>query len=169
MTEQNTDQPASDPAKQGEPAAEPKGDDKPLGGNGEKALKAEREARAAAERSAADLQKQLDALKRANESDLERAQREAAEAKQEVEKVPALVAGHLRDHLAEVHDISDEQRDLYLTSQDPSVLLKQAMGLVDRSKPGPKPDLTQGGANTQPPALNSNALENALKTKLGIS
>tara|TARA_R100000655_G_scaffold109699_1_gene165016 strand:+ start:4436 stop:4948 length:513 start_codon:yes stop_codon:yes gene_type:complete len=170
MSEQNTDpNPARDPAEQGDPAA--KVDDKPLGENGEKALKAEREARTAAEKSAVALQKQLDEIKQANESELEKAQREASEAKQEAEKVPTLVADHLRDHLAEIHNISAEQRELYLTSSDPSTLLKQAMGLVDRSTPGPKPDLTQGGnaTNGAPPALNSNALENALKTKLGIS
>lgn len=145
---------------QGEPAG--------LGEGGKKALEAERQARKAAEKATSDLQAQLDKIQRANETELEKAQREANEAKAAVEKLPSLVADQLRDHLAEIHDISAEQRELYLTSNDPSVLLKQAMGLVERTSSGPKPDLTQGGRASTPVALNSNGLEDALKNKLGI-
>jgi hypothetical protein len=103
-------------------------------------------------------------------SELERAQRAAQEAKAEVEKVPTLVATQLRDHLVRVHEISDDDRDLFLTASDPETLLKQVARLVEKAPvtTGPKPDLTQGGAG-KPPALNSNALEEALKTKLGIT
>lgn len=139
-----------------------------LGDAGKKALDRMKAERNEAKQQAATLQAQLDEFKRANESELDRAQREATEAKAEVEKLPSLVADQLRDHLAEIHNISAEQRELYLTSSDPSVLLKQAMGLVDRTPTGPRPDLTQGGNGTAPLALNSNGLEDALKTKLGI-
>lgn len=158
--------PATQPeesAEQGNPA-----DETSLGDAGKKALDRMKVERNEAKQQAADLKARLDKLEAANMSELERAQKERDEAKAEAEKVPALVADHLRDHLSEIHKISDEQRELYLTSSDPSVLLKQAMGLVERAPAGPKPDLTQGGSGTTPPALNSNGLEDALKSKLGI-
>lgn len=156
-----------------EPSTQPQGDpaEKPLGEKGEKALKAERD-------RANDLDKQLKAaqtklteLERANETAIEKAQREAQEAKAAVEKVPDLVASQLRDHLVQVHEISDDDRDLFLTASDPETLLKQVARLVERApqKGGLQPDPTQGGGGGKPPALNSNALEEALKTKLGIS
>lgn len=55
--------------------------DESLGEGGLKALRAEREARKTAEDKAASLQAQLDEIEKANLSELERAQREAAEAK----------------------------------------------------------------------------------------
>ena len=66
---------------QGEPA------DKPLGPNGEKALKAEREARATAERTAAELQAQLDKINEANLSELEKAQKAAQDAQSQLAEV----------------------------------------------------------------------------------
>lgn len=148
---------------QGNPAEETS-----LGDAGKKALDRMKAERNEAKQQAAELKARLDKIEAANMSDLERAQKERDEAKAEVEKLPSLVADQLRDHLAAIHKISDEQRELYLTSNDPSVLLKQAMGLVDRTPTGPKPDLTQGGSGTEPHALNSNGLEDALKNKLGI-
>lgn len=160
MSETTTEAPPAE--QQGDPA------DKPLGEGGEKALKAEREARKAAEAEKSALQKQLEEINRANETALERAQREAQEAKAQVEAIPQQVADQLRGHLATIHNISEEQQELYLTSNDPGTLLKQAMGLVERTPTSPKPDLTQGGKG-EPPALNSNSLEQALKNKLGIA
>lgn len=162
-TENPTPEPTEEATEQGNPAEEAA-----LGDAGKKALDRMKAERNEAKQQAAALQAQLDEFKRANETELERAQREAAEARAEIEKVPSLVADQLRDHLAEIHKFSDEQRELYLTSNDPSVLLKQAMGLVDRTPTGPKPDLSQGGNGATPHALNSNGLEDALKTKLGI-
>lgn len=148
---------------QGDPAAA----DEALGEAGKKALKAEREARTAAERQAAEFKAKLDQIESANLSDLERAQKEATEAKAEVEKVPAMVADHLRDHLAAIHKISDEDRELYLTSSDPAVLLKQATGLVTRTSTAPQPDLSQSAA--APLALNSDGLTEALSRAVGAS
>ena len=163
-TTETTEPTTETTAPQGDPA------DKALGEKGEKALKAERD-------RANDLDKQLKAatvklteLERANESAIEKATREAQEAKAEIDKLPTMVAASLRDHLVKVHEISDEDRDLFLTGNDPETLLKQIGRLVEKAPvtTGPKPDLTQGGAG-KPPALNSNALEEALKYKLGIT
>jgi len=100
-------------------------------------LAKERERRKAAEDRLAEFE-------RANESAVERAQREAQEAKAEVEKLPNLVAAQLRDHLVRVHDISDDDRDLFLTGGDPETLLKQVARLVERTPTNPKPDPSQG-------------------------
>src|SRR5688572_19295395 len=93
---------------QGDPAAE----DESLGEGGKKALKAEREARTAAERRAADLQAQLDKIEAAKMSDLERAQKEAEDAKAEAAKA---AVDALRFRVAAQHGISEEDAELFLT------------------------------------------------------
>ena len=164
-TEATEAQPAAENTEQqtqGDPA------DEKLGEPGKKALQSERENRKAAEKERDELRAQLEKIARANESEAERLQRERDEAKAAAEQVPQKVADHLRDYLAEIHGIDEERRSLYLTSNDPATLLKQAMGLAERTPTSPKPDPTQGGQGA-PVALNSNGLEQALKTKLGIA
>lgn len=126
-------------ATQGDPA------DKPLGENGEKALKAEREARATAEKTAAALQKQLDEINAANLTDLERAQKAAAEAQETAAKATSEA---LRLRIAAKHGISDEDADLFLTGSDQETVERQAAALVARTSNGPKPDLSQGAKGT---------------------
>lgn len=126
-----------DPGTQSDPAAA----DKPLGENGEKALKAEREARSAAEKQAAALQKQLDDIAAANLSDLEKAQKAAADAQAAAEKATTEA---MRLRVAAKHGISDEDADLFLTGSDAATIEKQAAALVARTSNGPKPDLSQG-------------------------
>lgn len=167
MSEQNQTDPTTEPNgattdPQGEPAAST---DKPLGENGEKALKAEREARTAAEKSAAALQKQLDEINQANESAVEKAQRELKEAQDAAAKA---TTDALRLRVAAKHGISDEDADLFLTGSDQETVEKQAAALVARTSTSPKPDLSQGGQG-EPLALNSDGLEQALKSKLGIA
>lgn len=147
------------------PSEDQKADDKPLGENGEKALKAERVRAAAAEKERDALKARLDKLEAANMSELERAQKEAQDAKAEVEKIPSLVAAQLRDHLTELHNISQENRELYLTSDDPATLLKQAVGIAARTSTNPKPDLSQGAQNAL--ALNGDGLTQALERAVG--
>ena len=126
-----------------EPQAAVQGDpvDKPLGENGEKALKAEREARAAAEKANAALQKQLDDINAANLSDLEKAQKSAQEAREAAAKATAEA---LRLRVAAKHGISDEDADLFLTGSDTETLERQAARLVERNPSAPKPDPSQG-------------------------
>lgn len=122
------------------PAAPTEGD-KPLGENGEKALKAERDARAAAEKNAAALQKQLDDIAAANLSDLEKAQKALSDAQAEAAKAASEA---LRLRIAAKHGISDEDADLFLTGSDAETVERQASALAARTTNGPKPDLTQG-------------------------
>lgn len=165
----------SDPTP--DPTATPQGDpapaatdpsDKPLGENGEKALKAERDARSAAEKQAAALQKQLDDIAAANLSDLEKAQKAATDAQALADKATSEA---LRYRIAAEKGITDNV-DLILTGSDEETMRKQADLWATRTgeqAPGPRPDLSQGGKGGTAPALNSNALEQALKNKLGIS
>jgi hypothetical protein len=158
-------EPATEPTEptgteepQGDPAAD-------LGDAGKKALDAERAARKAAEKAAADLQKQLDEIGRANESALERAQREAKEAQEAAAKASA---DALRFRVAAKHGISEEDADLFLTGADEATLERQAARLAERTPTSPLPDPTQGGKGGNSTALNSDGLEEALKSKLGI-
>lgn len=157
-TTQPTEQPTDPTAEQGDPAAD-------LGDAGKKALDAERAARKTAEKAAAELQARLDEVGRANETALEKAQREAQEAREQAQNA-SLEA--LRFRIAAETGITDNV-DLILTAPDEETMRRQAQLWVDRApvSTGPKPDLTQGGSG-QSLALNSDGLEEALRSKLGI-
>lgn len=158
VVKQNLDA-AADQATQNpqEPQADEQGDpaEAALGDAGKRALKAERERAEKAERALSQLQNELQT------------------AREQAAQVPQRVAQTLRDHLVQIHQISDEDAALFLTSDDPETLLKQVTRFVQRTAAvvaaptTPKPDLSQGGQ--QAPALNSDALEAALKAKLGIA
>lgn len=115
--------------------------------------------------------KQLDELKQAQMSELERAQARA----QELETAATRAQSEaLRWRIAARHGISDEDAETFLTGTDEESLTRQAQRLASLSQAQasspatPKPDRTQGG-NGGVPALNSDGLEQALKDKLGIA
>ncbi|MBX4168052.1 hypothetical protein K3M35_05145 [Rhodococcus sp. DMU2021] len=87
--------PGSDPAGATPPAPNaattPPAPEAPLGEPGLRALQAERDARAEADRQVADLQRQLDEINAAQLSDLERAQ-QAAQAAQEAQQAAQAAA-----------------------------------------------------------------------------
>lgn len=139
-----------------------------LGDSGKKALTAERAARKAAEDAAKSLQAQLDEIKRSQMSDLEKAQALAQEQQQAAEQARAEA---LRWRIAAKHGISDEDAETFLTGSDEATLTRQAerlAALAVATPATPKPDLTQGGQGGTL-ALNSDGLEDALKSKLGIA
>jgi len=139
-----------------------------LGDGGKKAIQAEREARKAAEDAAKSLQTQLDEIKAAQMSDLEKAQ---AQAKSYEDAAAKATAEALRWRIAAKHGISDEDAETFLTGNDEASLTRQAerlASLATTAPTTPKPDRTQGGTG-EPVALNSDALENALRSKLGIA
>jgi hypothetical protein len=155
------------------PSADAAGDDgKPLGLNGEKALKAEREARAAAEKASAALQKQLDDIAAASLSDLEKAQKAAKDAQEAAAKATTEA---FREAAVKFGGISQEDAELFLTGTDKDTLQKQAARLVEKwtadqatqnpSVPGPRPDLTQAAQSALP--LNSDGLTEALARAVG--
>lgn len=148
------------------PEAQQQGDPAELGEGGKKALDAERAARKAAEKAAADLQTKLDEIGRANESALEKAQREAQEAREQAQQ---LAIESLRFRIAAEKGITDNV-DLILTAADEETMRRQADLWASRTPEttaGPRPDLSQGGSGA-PLALNSDGLEDALRSKLGI-
>lgn len=137
-----------------------------LGDPGKKALSEERAARKAAEDSAKALQTQLDEIKKSQMSDLEKAQTTAQEFQKAAEKA---TADALRWRIAAKHGISDEDAETFLTGNDEATLTRQAerLSALNTSPATPKPDRTQGGTGA-PAALNSDGLEEALRSKLGI-
>lgn len=138
MSEPITEAAPEQPVIQGDPDPA----DKPLGEGGEKALKAERERASKAEKTATALQKQLDDINAANMSEIERAQKTAADAQTELTQARADAA---RYRVAAANGISDEDAELFLTGTDEDTLLKQALRLKERISTEPKPDLSQGG------------------------
>jgi hypothetical protein len=138
-----------------------------LGDPGKKAIAAEREARRAAEKAAADLKAQLDEIRKSQMSDIEKAQATATEYQQAAEQARAEA---LRWRIAAKHGISDEDAETFLTGADEATLTRQAerLSALNTATPAtPKPDRSQGGAG-EPLALNSDGLEDALRSKLGI-
>lgn len=102
------------------------------------------EQRAKDNKSAAD---ELAALKDSQKTESERLAEALAEAKTEAEQVPGKVSAALRSHLVKIHEISDEDAELFLTSTDPEVLLKQAERFVAHNKSASGYVPTQGTAN----------------------
>lgn len=66
----------------------------------------------------------------------------AAEA--EVAAIPQKVSEALRAHLVDIHKISDEDAELFLTATDPDLLLKQVARLVAQAPHSPLPNPQQG-------------------------
>jgi hypothetical protein len=156
-TEPTTDQ------TQGEPAA-----DEQLGEGGKKALDAERNARKAAEKAATDLQAQLDKINRANESAVEKAQRELKEAQDDAAKARAEA---IRLRVAAKHGISDEDADLFLTATDEDSLNRQAERLTARnaeatSPRSPKPDANQGRSGAAGPKTTADSFAEFFRNNL---
>ena len=102
------------------------------------------EQRAKDNKSAAD---ELATLKNSQKTESERLAEALAEAKTEAEQVPGKVSEALRSHLVKIHEISDEDAELFLTSTDPEVLLKQAERFVAHNKSASGYVPTQGTAS----------------------
>lgn len=116
-----------------------------LGDAGKKALDAMKAKWKDAEKQNSDLQQKLDAINQANETALEKAQREATEAR---EAATAATAQALRFQIAAEKGIADNI-DLILTGSDEETMRKQADLWASRSTetaPGPRPDLSQGAS-----------------------
>lgn len=143
-------------------------ENKPLGENGEKALKAERTRAAAAEKERDALKAQLDKIAESNLSDLDKARKEADEFKALAHKA---TVDALRFRIAAEAGIN-ENVDLILTAPDEETMRRQAALWATKAEvaaaAGPRADLTQGGSGTAIP-LNGDGLEEALKSKLGIA
>lgn len=143
----NTPEPnaSTDPA---EPNAEPKADaTKPTETVDFWKQKAREQEKRAKEN--ADAAKRLAEIEDAQKSESEKVADRIAKAEAEVSSIPAKVADALKGHLVALHEISDEDAELFLTANEPELLLKQIARLQERNadaaKPrAPRPDPTQG-------------------------
>lgn len=141
----------------------------------EQTIAALREALAKANAEAKDNRlkaSELDKLKAAQMSDLERLTAERDEARQEAQ---AEKAAAMRWRIAAAHGISNADAETFLLASDEETLTKQAARLVElrattaaAPAAAPRPDLTQGGSGTEALPLNGDGLENALRAKLNI-
>jgi len=159
MSEQATAaEPVTAEAPQGEPA-------ETLGDAGRKALTAEREARKVAEKSAAALAERIKQLESANLSELERAQREAAEARSTLEQI---TKQNLRNSVALAKGVPADLVDFLHGDTEDEIAARADVLLARLNTPtAPRADPSQG-ARGDALALNSDGLEQALRSKLGI-
>ena len=85
----------------------------------------------------------------AQKSETEKAADRIAKAEAEVASVPNKVADALREHLVALHEIDKDDAELFLTSNDPELLLKQVTRLVGQSDKRKKtPNVVPGEGKT---------------------
>jgi hypothetical protein len=141
MSEDNTTTTAEAPVDAGDATDTPD-----LGDAGQKAIKAERDARKAAERTAADLAARLKSIEDANLSDLERAQAAAAEAAQEL---AALRVENVRTRVALAKGVPADLIEFLTGSTEEEVAAKADILIARLNTSGtPKPDPSQGAKGT---------------------
>ncbi len=80
----------------------------------------------------ADAAKRLGEIQDAQKSETEKVADRIAKAEAEVASVPARVAVALRSHLIVLHEIDQDDAELFLTATEPDLLLKQVSRLVGR-------------------------------------
>jgi hypothetical protein len=169
MSETTTATAGTEPTPTPKQVAEAASQGKP-GESPEQTIAALREALSKANSEAKDNRlkaSEFDKLQQERMSELERAQAATAEAQKAAEQAAAEA---LRWRIAAKHGISDDDAETFLTGTDEASLTRQAerLSAIAAVTPAtPKPDLTQGGSGN-PPALNSDGLEQALRNKLGI-
>jgi hypothetical protein len=131
-----------------------------LGDNGKKALDAERRAKRDAEKRATELEARLKELEDRDKTEAERQADKVAKAEALVTQLTAKVAEALKSHLVSLHQIGDDDAELFLTATDPELLLKQVTRLMEtkaqaaeaagRPRP-PRPDQNQGAGTPTVP------------------
>ena len=156
-----------------EPTAEPTApaeveahDPQELGDGGKKALSAERDARKAAERTAAELSAKLKSFEDANLSELERTKKAAEESAAEL---ATLRKENVRSKVALAKGVPADLIEFLTGDSEEDVAAKADLLMARLSAPGtPKPDPSQG-AKIPDYALNGDPLLADLKNKLGIN
>lgn len=95
--------------------------------------------------------KRADEYEEAQKSEAEKVADRIARAEAAEAAVPSKVAQGLRDHLVSIHQIAAEDAELFLTADEPELLVKQVTRLLEQSgKPRPpKPDPNQGRTSAE--------------------
>ena len=99
----------------------------------------------------ADAAKRLADLEDAQKSETEKAADRIAKAEAEAASVPTKVADALREHLVTLHEIDKDDAELFLTANDPELLLKQVTRLVGQSDKRKKQHIVPREGNTSQP------------------
>ena len=101
----------------------------------------------------ADAAKRLSEIEEASKSESEKTADRIAKAEAEVASVPSKVADALRTHLVALHQIEADDAELFLTANDPELLLKQVTRLIGQSDKRKKSHVVPGEGKT--PTVNS--------------
>lgn len=104
----------------------------------------------------------FDELEEQNKGEITKANDRVAAAEAEVAKLPTKVAETLRSHLIELHEISADDAELFLTATDPEVLTKQVSRLIGRAAdalPGGNTVPSEGGNPTATPGDEHEAVK----------
>lgn len=136
-----------------------------LGEGGKKALSAEREARKAAEKTAAELKAKLDEIEQANLSDLEKAQQAAKAA---TDRLAEIEATSLRQKVAIEKGVPAKWVDRLRGSTEEELSADADLILADvqPSPTTPKPDLSQGSQGTPQSASTADKFAAAFEGRL---
>lgn len=137
-----------------------------LGDGGKKALQAERDARKAAERTAAEYAAKLKEIEDANLSELERTKKAAEESAAELAR---LRTENIRTKVALDKGVPADLVEFLSGDTEGDIAAKADLLLARLNTPGtPKPDPSQG-AKGDGAALNGDPLLDTLKNKLGLN
>jgi hypothetical protein len=137
-----------------------------LGDGGKKALQAERDARKAAEKANAELNARLKEFEDSKLSDLERAQKEAADNAAELSR---LRSENVRNKVAIDKGVPADLVEFLTGDTEGDIAAKADLLLARLNTPGtPKPDPSQG-AKGDATALNGDPLLSTIKNKLGLN
>ena len=137
-----------------------------LGDAGKKAIQAEREARKAAEKANAELAAKLKEFEDSKLSELERAQKEAAENAAELAR---LRTENVRSKVAIDKGVPADLIEFLTGDTEGDIAAKADLLMARLNTPGtPKPDPSQG-AKGGATALNGDPLLDTLKNKLGLN
>ena len=137
-----------------------------LGDGGKKALQAERDARKAAERTAAEYAAKLKEFEDSKLSELERAQKEAAENAAELAR---LRTENVRSKVAIDKGVPADLIEFLTGDTEGDIAAKADLLMARLNTPGtPKPDPSQG-AKGGATALNGDPLLDTIKNKLGLN
>lgn len=96
----------------------------------------------------ADAAKRLTEIEDSQKTEAQRTAERLSQADAEVASVPSKVAESLRTHLVALHDIDQDDADLFLTGSDPELLLKQVTRLL--AQQGERSDMRKKNGNHVP-------------------
>ena len=137
-----------------------------LGDGGKKALQAERDARKQAEKTNAELAARLKEFEDSKLSDLERAQKEAADNAAELAR---LRSENVRSKVALDKGVPADLVEFLTGDTEGDIAAKADLLMARLNTPGtPKPDPSQG-AKGEAHALNGDPLLSTIKNKLGLN